>query len=132
MNFTTDIILDDADGTDVTYGRVGSLQNGSKWIDKATTLTAPGLMNILHNVTGKGADAVDRHLVQMTRTLADAAGVPRTLTLNFTLAVPRSAVMTSQVVYDQVACLLDFLTDQALTAGLADTDCIAALLRGES
>lgn len=132
MNFTADIVLDDADGTDVTYRRIGSLQNGSKWIDTATTLTAPCLMEILHNVTGKGADAVDRHLVRFARTIADAAGVPRTLTINFTLAVPRSAVMTAQVVYDQVANLLDFLTDQALTAGLSDTDCIASLLRGES
>ncbi|DAD51881.1 TPA_asm: coat protein [ssRNA phage Gerhypos.1_24] len=132
MNFSADIVLDDADGTDVTYRRVGSLQNGSRWIDTATTLTAPALMEVLHNTTGKGADTVDRHLVRMTRTIADAAGVPRTLTVNFTLAVPRSAVMTNQIVYDEVANLLDFLTDQALTAGLADTDCITSLLRGES
>lgn len=132
MNFTTDIVLDDADGTDITFKRVGSLQNGSRWIDSATTLTAPAFLEILHNVTGKASDAVDRHLVRMTRTLADAAGVPRTLTANFTLAVPRSAIITSQIVYDLVANLLDFLTDQALTAGLADTDCISSLLRGES
>lgn len=132
MNFTADIVLDDADGTDVTFKRVGSLQNGSRWIDAATTLTAPAFMEILHNSTGKGSDIIDRHLVRFTRTLADAAGVPRTLTGNYTLAVPRSAIITTQVVIDLVANQLDFLTDQALTAGLADSDCILSLLRGES
>lgn len=132
MNFASDIVLDDADGTDITYRKISSLPAGSKWIDIATTLTAPGFMEILHAVQGKGAEAVDRHLLRFTRTLADAAGVPRTLTLNFTLAVPRSAIITNQVVIDQVANLLDFLTDQGLTTPLADTDAVLSLLRGES
>jgi hypothetical protein len=132
MDLSTDIVLDDADGSDVTFRRVASLPNGSDWIDIATNLTEPGRMKILHSVNGKGVDTVDRHLIQMARTKIDTAGVPRTLTLNFTLSVPRSTAVTSQIVYDAVANMLDLLSDGALTTALADTDAVAQLLRGES
>lgn len=132
MNFAADIVLDDADGTDITYRRVGTSDSGSKWIDIATNLSAPAFMEILHSTSGKGADAIDRHLVRFTRTVVDASSVPRTLTVNFTLAVPRSVAITSQIVYDQVSNLMDLLSNQVLTTVMTDTGAVASLLRGES
>lgn len=132
MNLAADLVLDDADGTDITFRRTASLPSGSDWIDIATTLSEPGRMKLNHSTQGKGADAVDRHLVQFTRVKLDATGIPRTLTLNFTLAVPRASVITQQIVFDAVGNLLDLLSNQALTTPLSDTTSIAQLLRGES
>jgi hypothetical protein len=129
--FTDDLVLDDVSGDDVTYRITGRDSGGSKRIDIATTLSAPAFLSVRHSSTGKGADTVDRHLVQFTRTLVDANGVPRTLTVNFTVAVPRSAVMTNTVVADQIMNLLDLLASGGLST-LASTANIDALLRGES
>jgi hypothetical protein len=131
MAFAADIVLDDASGDDITYRLTGQEANGSKRIDIATTLSAPAFLAIRHSQAGKGSDTVDRHLVQFTRTLIDANGVPRTLTVNLTLAVPRSAVITSQVVIDQVSNLLDLLMSGGFTT-LASTANIDSLLRNEA
>ena len=132
MTFASDLVLDDADGTDVTYRLRATLPDGSQRIDIATDLRNPALLTIKHSSTGKGTDAIDRHLASFTRTLTDTNGKQVTLTVNFTLAVPRNSVVTNQIVYDQVANLLDFLSDGTLTTALSDTDAIQALLRGES
>lgn len=131
MAFTSDLVLDDVSGDDVTYRLVSTDAGGSKRIDIATNLTAPAFLAIRHSTSGKGADAVDRHLVQFTRTVADSEGTPRTLTVNFTLAVPRSSVITATIIEDQVANLLDLLMSGGLTT-LASVANIESLLRGES
>lgn len=131
MAFTSDLTLDDASGDDVVYRLVSQDSQGTRRIDVATTLSAPAYLAIRHSLAGKGADAVDRHLVQFTRTLVDSNGVPRTLTVNLTVAVPRNAVITSQIVKDQIMNLLDLMSDGALTT-LATSANIDSLLRGES
>lgn len=132
MAFAADLTLDDADGTDVVYKLRSQDGSGSQRIDVATDLRNPGLLSIRHSSTGSGVDAVDRHLAQITRALTDANGKQATLTVNFTLQVPRNTVITNQIVYDAVANLIDFLSDGALTTALSDTDAIQSLLRGES
>lgn len=132
MNLSTDLVLDDASGDDVTYRRVAMLPNGSDWIDVSTDLREPGRLKILHSVNGKNDDAIDRHLVQLVRTKIDASGIPRTATLNVTLSVPRSSIITNQIVFDMVGNMLDFVCNAGLTTPLADTTVIAQLLRGES
>jgi hypothetical protein len=132
MDLTADLTLDDASGDDVVFKRRRSLPNGSNWINAASTLSEPHVLEILHNETGKGSDVIDRHLVRQEKTVLDSAGVPRKATLNITLAVPRSSAITSQIIYDMVGVTLDLLTDGALAAGLSDTDFISQLLRGES
>jgi hypothetical protein len=131
MAFTDDLVLDDVSGDDVTYRITGRDASGSKRIDIATTLSEPAFLAMRHSSNGKGADTVDRHLVQFTRTKLDANGIPRTLTVNFTLSVPRNAVITSTVIADQVMNLLDLLASGGLTT-LASTANIDAILRGES
>lgn len=131
MAFTDDLVLDDVSGDDVTYRRTSSDSQGTTRIDIATTLQEPAFLRIRHQTTGKGGDAVDRHLVQFERTKLDANGTPRTLTVNFTMAVPRSTAITSALVQDQVMNLLDLLASGGL-ASLASTANIDSLLRGES
>lgn len=131
MAFTADLTLDDASGDDVVYRLVSTDNQGTRRIDVATNLAAPAHLTIRHSTAGKGADVVDRHLVQFTRTVVDANGSPRTLTVNFTMQVPRSSAVTSQIVKDQIMNLLDLLSDGALTT-LATAANIDALLRGES
>jgi hypothetical protein len=130
--FSNDLTLYDKSGDDVVYRLFRSDNVGTQRIDVATTLAAPALMSIKHSTAGKGSAAVDRHLVQFSRTILDGTtGLPYTLVCNFTLQVPRAAVITSQIVYDQVCNLADFLTDGAI-ASVAATTNIDALLRGEA
>lgn len=131
MAFTDDIVLDDVSGDDVTYRLVSRDGQGARRIDIATDLTQPAHMAIRHSTAGSGADAVDRHLVQFTRTINDSAGTPRTLTVNLTVAVPRNAAISTTIVKDQLANLVDLLSDGAVTT-LASTNNISSLLRGES
>jgi hypothetical protein len=129
--FTSDLTLDDASGDDVVYRLVSTDNQGTRRIDIATNLSEPAFLAIRHSQSGKGADLVDRHLLQVTETKIDSGGTPRTLTLNITLNVPRNAIVTSQMVKDRLTNLLDLLTDGAI-ASLATSANIDSLLRGES
>jgi hypothetical protein len=129
--FANDLVLDDQSGDDVTYRLFRQDASGSQRIDVATNLALPAIFKIQHSTTGKGNAAVDRHLVQITRTVANSAGLPVTLTLNFTLAVPRDTAITNQIVKDSISNLLDFLADGAIASVAAMTN-VEALLRGEA
>ena len=124
------ITLDAVDGTDVVYKLIRSSANGTTRIDVATNLSAPALMDIKHETRGKGADQVDRHLVSLSRSIVDSTGVLRTATVNFTVAVPRSAAVTSTIVKNLISNMIDFMADGSI-ASLATTANIDALLRGE-
>lgn len=124
------ITLDAVDGTDVVYKLIRSSTNGTTRIDVTTNLSAPALMEIKHETRGKGGDQIDRHLVSLTRTVVDTSGVPRTATCNFTIAVPRSAAVTSTIVKNLIANMIDFMADGSI-ASLATTANVDALLRGE-
>lgn len=126
-----DITLDKQDGTDVVYRLFRNDGTGSQRIDIATNLSAPKLMAIRHSTQGKGSDAVDRHLVQMTQVVADSTGVPRTIAVNFTVAVPRNTSVTSQMVKDLISNMIDFLADGSITT-LATMANVDAILRGEA
>jgi len=129
MSITSPIVVDDASGDDITYARVGGDTTSSRYIDVASTLSEPGLFEIKHNVQGTGASVIDRHLVSLKRTVV-ASPVPVSLTVNFTVAVPRNAVVTNQMVYDAVANVIDFVS----AGGLATltTTTIDSLLRSET
>jgi hypothetical protein len=129
MSITAPIVVDDASGDDVTYSKRGSDVSSSQFIDIASTLSEPGLFEIRHQSQGQGAGAIDRHLVSLKRTV-NASPSPVTLTVNFTMAVPRNAVVTNQMVYDGVANVLDFIMAGGLST-LTTTN-IEALLRSET
>jgi hypothetical protein len=124
-------VLDSVSGADVTYKLIKSSSDGTTRIDVATNATAPALMTIKHSVSGRGADAIDRHLVQFSRTVLETSGAQRTATVNFTVAVPRSSVITSTIVKDLICNLADLIADGVI-ASMATTNTLDALLRGES
>ena len=126
----SDLTLDKADGTDVVYRLVSTDSTGSRRIDIASTLALPATLVIKHSVSGKSPNIVDRHLVQLNKTVATAVGTT-TLNCNFTITVPRDVAITGTEVADVVSNLLDFLSDSALTGYSAHAN-LDALLRGES
>jgi hypothetical protein len=129
--FADTLVIDTADGSDVTYKRRSTSSSSSEYIDAASTASAPGLLAIKHTSTGKGNAAIDRHLVQFTRTVVDVNGNPYTTTVNFTVAVPRASAVTATVVKNLVANAIDFLADLSI-ASLATTANIESLLQGQT
>jgi len=130
MAFSSTLTLDDASGDDVNYVLIKTNGDGTSRIDGATTLALPGFLNIKHSSTGNNGNAVDRHLVQIIRSV-DATPLPVQVVCNFTIAVPRNTAVTANHVVDAVSNLLDFLMSGGFTTMAATTN-IDALLRGES
>lgn len=127
---TNDIVLDKKDGTDVTYRLVSSSPDGSRRLDVGSTLALPGTLTIKHSTTGKAPTIVDRHLIQVNRTVTASIGVA-SCNVNLTITVPRDSAITNTVVYDVLSNLIDFLLDGSST-GLATTANVDSILRGES
>lgn len=127
---TNDIVLDKKDGTDVTFRLVSSSPDGSRRLDVASTLALPGTLTIKHSTSGKSPLIIDRHLIQLSRTVAASLGTA-TCNVNLTITVPRDTVITNTVVYDVLSNLVDFLMDGTST-GLAVNANIDSILRGES
>lgn len=129
MSLTTPIVVDDASGDDVTYTRMGGDTTSSTFIDVTSDTAEKGLIVVKHQTQGNGVAKIDRHLVSLVRTVA-ATPAPVSLTCNFTIAVPQNAAVTSQMIYDGVANLIDFMS----AGGLATltTTTIDSLLRSET
>jgi len=133
LSFTDTLTLDNATGVDTVYNLQGRDLTGSTRINVATTATEPSQLIVKHSKSGVGANAVDRHLIQLTKQLNDAEGVPRAAIVNFTIAVPRSSTITAAMVYDIVSNLIDLISDGTFSgSGIGGTTNLAALLRGES
>lgn len=127
---SSDLTLKTAAGADVVYRLVSQDTTGTRRIDIASTLALPSTLIIKHSQSGKGNLVVDRHLIQLNKTLATALG-STVLNANFTLTVPRDVAVTALTVHDIVSNLLDLLTDGTYT-GTATTPTLDAVLRGES
>jgi len=131
LAFPNDLVLDNAAGTDVTFRLRSRDGNGSQYIDIASNLATPHLIAVRHNVQGPKDAPVDRHLVQVAKSLVTATGKLVTVTVNLTVAVPRDPVVTPTVVRDEVFHVLDFMSDGTL-ATMPATANLDALLRGET
>jgi|SwirhirootsSR3_FD_contig_31_24166268_length_1451_multi_3_in_0_out_0_2 hypothetical protein len=129
MSLSTTIVVDDASGDDVTYNRMGGDTTSSTFIDVTSDTAEKGLITIKHQTQGTGAAKIDRHLISLVRTVA-AVPAPVSLTCNLTIACPQNAAVTSQMIYDGVANLIDFVS----AGGLATltTTTIDSLLRNET
>jgi len=133
MSFTDTQTLDDASGDDVVYALVSRDAQGTVRRDVATTNAAPGLLTIKHTKSGAGVNAIDRHLVQFSRTVQDSENVPRTAVINFTMSVPQASVITATIVNDLVANLVDLIADGGFTgSGMAGITALTQLGRGEA
>lgn len=126
--------LDARDGTDQTFALVGSDSSSSTRIDTASTLSEPKKLIVKHSVSGSGANAVDRHLIQASQRKLDTGGLPRDAVVNMTIAVPRNTVITTAMVDDLVSNIISLLANHAFSAttGLTNDTVIQQLLRGES
>lgn len=126
--------LDGLAGADQTYALLGADTVSSKRIDTASTPTEPKLLQVKHSTSGVGNAAIDRHLIQVTRTRMSATGVPRTGTVNLTLAVPRDTIITAADIQDAIANIVSLVCGGAfsVTTGFTSTGVITQLLRGES
>jgi hypothetical protein len=126
------LTLDDADGTDIVFNLVSQDANGVRRVDIATSRPNLRVLNIRHTQSGGGKTAlVDRHLVQVVQTVPLVVGGSVDISVNFTLNVPRVVEVTNQFVLDDVAIILDLLTDGALVNPMTSTT-LTQLLRGES
>jgi len=134
LALTDTLTLKSSAGASHTFNLLYKDINGTKRIDVAGTLTEPGPNVIKHTTSGQGVNIVDRHLIQFSKTLLDALGVPRTATVNMTIALPRSVVLTNTVVADLISYLVSLITDGSFSAttGMAGTTNLASLLRNES
>lgn len=130
---TANLALDDASGDEIAFNLQAYLPDGARRIDTASSPSEPRLLTIQHTVSGKGGDAVDRHLISATSTKFDSAGIPRKGTVNVTFAQPRSTVITDTVILDLFSAIVDLLCDGGFgTSGMTGTSNASAVLRGES
>lgn len=130
MSIASPLTLDDSAGTAKTFTRLFTTATESTWIQSDTNLTEPVRLKIRHESTGSGSNVIDRHNVNYTHTEVDAAGVPRTLTLNFTVQVPRSSAFSNTDVEKGVMKMINFLADQIDVDGHSNWTNLADLLIG--
>lgn len=119
----TTLTLADAAAANKSFVQNKLDSTGSDRIDTTTTLAAPRLMSIRHTTTGKGATAVDRHLIQFVHNEVDSNGVPVAVVVNTTVQVPRSSTISRAEIDDLLAFTKNFL---AVTAN------VDAILRNEA
>jgi hypothetical protein len=107
---------------------------GSEWLDTAnSTPSEPRGFRLKHSTSGKGVDAIDRHLIQFYQTKLDSLGVPRTGVINVTLSFPRATVITSTIMYNIIANTIDLLMAGVFATSVTSltTTNVDKLLRGE-
>jgi hypothetical protein len=110
-------------GSDRTFKLRKQDGTGTERIDSASTQSEPILMSIKHSVQGNGPAAIDRHLVQFSRTkLNSTTGKPVTSTVNLTLAIPRDSTITVANVEDDLISLLRFICGGSVFDPTADFD----------
>lgn len=106
----TDLTLTDAGGN-TTYSLVSILDGRSIRRDATATMGLPKDLIISHNVEKRGELVIDRHLVRLERTVADATDPSKLATgrVSLVLEVPRTIVTEAQILglYVQLDSLMD-------------------------
>lgn len=134
MAITDPLSLENAFNTANSFVRTSQDASGSNWIDSSSsTPSEPRGLSIKHQISGKGKDAVDRHLLSAYYTKLDAETIPRTGVVNITLSMPRNSVITSAIMYNLVANLIDFLMAGVFASSVTSltTTNVDKILRGE-
>lgn len=119
-----------SDPITITDGTAGQIFNkirdevqGSVRLNDASTPSLPEQIVIRHTASGKGADSVDRHLVQVSKVKKDAVtGKLSTAILNLTFAVPRDGNWTTTEIQRLSTILVNTITPTLLPK----------IIRGES
>lgn len=122
MSLPSTIALKNAAAVAGNFIKIKSDNVNAYYTFESASVGQPNLMQISHQMPAPtNVDAIDRHLVKRSLTVLDSAGKPRTLTVNLTLAVPRSGI-TETNVKDLMCQIADLSDDPSITA---------QLLRGE-
>jgi len=130
---TANLTLDDASGDAVAYNLQAYLPDGARRIDTASTPSEPRVLEIKHTTSGTGANTVDRHLVSVSSTKLDSAGIPRKGIVNLTFTQPRSTTISNADIFDLFAAIVDLCADGGFSdSGFTGTTNATAILRGES
>jgi len=100
MALSDSLTLENAFNTNNTFSRTKSSPDG-EWVDTASTPAEPRGLKVKHQVSGKGSNAVDRHLIQVYKTkVSTTDGQPKTAVVNITMNLPRDAILSSTDVYN--------------------------------
>lgn len=128
---SSNLTLNAADGDDVIFNLVSQGLKETQRINIASARPEGEYLNIKHSVTGKGAAAVDRHLVQIQKTVL-VSGIPHLVTCNVTIAVDQVVPNNGVIVIDQLAELFVLLIPGFdPSTDFTDVSVVQSLLRGE-
>lgn len=130
MPYPSTITLDDASGDDSVFNVFDVKGQDVIRREQTSTASFPYDMAVRHNVAKSGGVEYDRHNIAFTKRI-NTADEPVSPQVSFTVAVPRVAEVTNQIMIDMVANLLDHLLNGALTTPWTSTN-LDILLRGES
>lgn len=130
MSISSPLTMDDSAGAAKTFTRLFTTASESVWHRSDSNLTEPVRLKLRHEQTGSGANVIDRHNVNLTQVEVDSGGTPRTLTLNFTVQVPRSSAFSNTDVEKLVMQMINFLADQIDTDGYTNWTNLNDLLIG--
>lgn len=122
--FADTLTLKNLAGADRTFKLIKQDGTGTTRFDTASTQSEPILLVIKHSVQGSGPAAIDRHLIQVSRTkLNSTTGKSVPAIVNVTLAIPRDVTITAASVQDDLISIIRFLSGTAFdpTADYAST-----------
>jgi hypothetical protein len=135
--FTPTVTVDDSMGYAKDFKLIRQDGTGTLRIDTLSSLSEPRTLSIKHSIQGKGAAAIDRHLIQLQKQDTGDSGVLESCIVNLTVALPRSGTFSNGDVHNLLAFLMSFLLnmsafDAAESLGTWDTTNIDGLLIGEA
>ena len=121
MSFTPDVTLTGLNAVTATYSEISLEKGTSLRKDSTRELGTPCTLKISHEVSGKGASSVDRHLVRLDKIepspATDSVEVA-SCSVYTVLTVPRNPIITKSIVIDLLTQLGGFLADEANVAKL--------------
>lgn len=104
MALSDEITINNSAAAPKTFALVYRNEGGSLRREASADLSTPTLMAIKNATVGnKNTGIIDRHLISINQTLVNSLGEDRVVTTNFTMAVPRDAIVTEAVLDDHVA-----------------------------
>lgn len=126
------IVLETAGGTDVTLNLIKSGENGTVRTDIGQANGNARTLSIRHSRQGNKTEGFSqRHNILVNHQVLTSAGDLRAITASLTLQVPEDPNVAWSHVYDDLAIILDLVTDGALVVPMTTVN-LARILRGES
>jgi hypothetical protein len=122
MAFATDITLAGDASSSRIYSQTSQTEGNSIRKNSSAPLSLPESLTIKNGVSSRSGVPLDRHLVRLDLTKANAANVALMASVYVTFEVPRDVVFTAAIIKDMRTQLTNFLG----TAGYVEK-----LLNGE-